>query len=363
MGVHDDAAGLCLTEDTGEAHHGDDTRVDDVSEHVASTDTRQLVHVAYKQEAHVSRDGLQQGVHQYDVNHRAFVDDECVALQRVLVVALVALGRVELQQPVNGLGLHASGFGHALGGSAGGCGKEDVHSHLFESGDDAVLGGCLASSRTARKHHNLVVNGGVDGLGLKVIIGDAGLLADSRNVGLFLEHLLLSGGEQRFELVGGTDLTEIERWQVDGLVLSLQVFSDNHLAKGGLNGNFVGFQELYSGFQELVAMSIDMAFVGQLVEGVENTAATSSLVVFAVAHLRGDGVGGLEADAPNIIGKAVGILLHLVDAFFAIGFVDLRSIGGADSIALKEHHHVFDVELLHPRVGRPPRRAADSPSR
>jgi hypothetical protein len=70
VGVHDDAAGLCLTEDTGEAHHGDDTRVDDVTEHVASTDTRQLVHVADKQQAHVGRDGLQEGVHQYDVNHR-----------------------------------------------------------------------------------------------------------------------------------------------------------------------------------------------------------------------------------------------------------------------------------------------------
>ena len=48
VGVHDDTAGLCLAEDAGETDNGDDTRIDDVSEYVAGTDTRQLVHVADK---------------------------------------------------------------------------------------------------------------------------------------------------------------------------------------------------------------------------------------------------------------------------------------------------------------------------
>ena len=97
-------------------------------------------------------------------------------------------------------------------------------------------------------------------------------------------------------------------------------------------------------------MGIDVTFVGQLVEGIEDTAAASSLIVLAVAHLSRDGVGSLEADAPDVIGEAVGIGLHLVDALLAISLVDLSSVGGADSIALKEDHHVLDVELLHPRV-------------
>ena len=53
VGVHDDTAGLCLTEDAGETDNGDDTGVDDVTEYVARADTRQLVHVADKQQAHV----------------------------------------------------------------------------------------------------------------------------------------------------------------------------------------------------------------------------------------------------------------------------------------------------------------------
>jgi len=194
------------------------------------------------------------------------------------------------------------------------------------------------------------VDGSADGLGLKVIIVDAGLLADSHNVGLFLEHLLLSGGEQGFEFVGGAHLTEIEWRKVDGLVFGFQVLISYHLIEGGLDGCFVGFQQFHSGFQELVTVSIDMAFVGELVEGIENTTAAASFVILAVAHLLCDGVGGLEANAPNVIGKAIGIGFHLVDTLLAVGLVNLGGIGGTDTIALKKDHHVLDVELLHPRV-------------
>ena len=97
-------------------------------------------------------------------------------------------------------------------------------------------------------------------------------------------------------------------------------------------------------------MGIDVSLVGQLVEGVENTATAPSLVVLAIAHLSCDSVGGLEADAPDVIGKAVGIGLHLVDALLAVGLVDLGGVGGADTVALEKDHHIFDVELFHPRV-------------
>ena len=52
------------------------------------------------------------------------------------------------------------------------------------------------------------------------------------------------------------------------------------MVKGGLYGGFVGFQELYSCFHELIAMGIDVSFVGQLVEGVED--ATSTIAILAI---------------------------------------------------------------------------------
>jgi hypothetical protein len=291
---------------------------------------------------------FKQGVHQNDVDHRTLVDDECVTLQRVLVVALVALGRVELQQPVDGLGFHARSLGHALGGTAGRCGKEDVESHLFESGNDAVLGGRLAGTGTAREHHDLVVDSSADGLRLKVIVGDAGLLADGSDVWLLLEHILLTVGQERLKLVGGAHLTEIERRKVDRLVLNLQVLIRYHLVKRGLDSGLLGFQQFHTGIHELVTVGIDVALVGKLVEGVEDTAAATALVVLAIAHLLCDGVGGLEADAPDVVGKTVGVGLHLVDALLAVGLVYLGGIGGTDTVSLEEDHHVLDVELLHP---------------
>jgi hypothetical protein len=57
---------------------------------------------------------------QHDVDHGGLVDNQQVAVERVFVAALeaAALG-VDLQQPVDGLGLEAGRLGHVLGGAAG----------------------------------------------------------------------------------------------------------------------------------------------------------------------------------------------------------------------------------------------------
>ena len=63
---------------------------------------------------------LNQSLHQHDVDHGGLVDDQQIAFERIVGVALEAatLG-VDFKQAVNGLGLEAGGLGHALGGSAG----------------------------------------------------------------------------------------------------------------------------------------------------------------------------------------------------------------------------------------------------
>jgi hypothetical protein len=71
-------------------------------------DRRQLVDVTYDQERGVIRHGFQQGLHERDIDHGGLIDDQQIALERRLLVALEAEGfRVELEQPVDGLGLHA----------------------------------------------------------------------------------------------------------------------------------------------------------------------------------------------------------------------------------------------------------------
>ena len=115
MGAHHDPALLCLPEDSRQAHDGNLLRVDDVAEDIARTDARQLVDVAHEHQTHRHRNGFHQVVHQQDVDHRAFVHDQGVAVQRIFVATLIAVLWIVFQQPVDGLGIHPRRFAHAFG--------------------------------------------------------------------------------------------------------------------------------------------------------------------------------------------------------------------------------------------------------
>jgi hypothetical protein len=57
-------------------------------------------------------------MHQQDVDHGGLVDDQQIAFEPVVGIPFEAAAfRVNLQQPVDGLGLEPGGFGHALGGT------------------------------------------------------------------------------------------------------------------------------------------------------------------------------------------------------------------------------------------------------
>jgi hypothetical protein len=58
-------------------------------------------------------------LHQHDVDHRGLVDDEQIAIERIVGVACEpAAPGIDLEEPVDRLGLDARRFGHALGCAA-----------------------------------------------------------------------------------------------------------------------------------------------------------------------------------------------------------------------------------------------------
>ena len=120
MGAGDDAALRGLPEHLGQAHHGHSAGCDDVGQHLPRPNRRKLVDVADDQQRGMVGHRLQQRLHQHDIDHGGLVDDQQVAVERVVVAAFeaAALG-VDLEQPVDGLGLEAGRLGHALGGAAG----------------------------------------------------------------------------------------------------------------------------------------------------------------------------------------------------------------------------------------------------
>ena len=94
-----------------------------------------------------------------------------------------------------------------------------------------------------------------------------------------------------------------------------------------------------------------MPLVGELVERIDDAALASADVIVGISHVFGDGIGGFESDAPDVVRQAIRILLYLLYGFLAVSLVNLGGVGAAHAIALQEDHDVLDVLLLFPRLG------------
>ena len=100
--------------------YGHCARADDVGQHLPRSDGRKLVDIADDQQRRVVWRRFHERLHQHDIDHRGLVDDEQIAIERIVGVAFetAALG-IDLQESVDRLGFDARRFGHALGRAAG----------------------------------------------------------------------------------------------------------------------------------------------------------------------------------------------------------------------------------------------------
>ena len=142
----------------------------------------------------------------------------------------------------------------------------------------------------------------------------------------------------------------IERRQVDRLLLRYQLLGEDHPLQRFADGCRVGFEQRAGRLHELFPFGIDVSLVRELAERVKDPAPAPAGIVLPVAHLAGDAVGGLEADAPDVVGEAVRILPNLVDTLRAVLSVDLGGIGRAYAVALEKQHHVLDLLLPLPAL-------------
>ena len=156
VGGGDDAAGCCLAEHLREPRHRHRAAVDHISQHLAGPHRRQLVDIAHQQQGGIRREGVQQGGHQGHIHHRGLIHHQQVGLQRQLGVAPEPVGSgVELQQPVDGLGLQPGGLTHPLGGPAGGGAEQDAQLLGRQDAQDGVDQGGFAHPGPAGDHQHL----------------------------------------------------------------------------------------------------------------------------------------------------------------------------------------------------------------
>ena len=135
----DDPASRRLPEDLGQPHDRNGVRGDHVGQYLPGSHRRQLVGVADDQQGGRFGHGVEQRAHQHDVDHRGLVDDQQVAVQRIFGVALEAAGgRVHIEQPVDGAGLHSGGLGHPPRGAARRRAQPQVDAPGGEDAEDGV---------------------------------------------------------------------------------------------------------------------------------------------------------------------------------------------------------------------------------
>ena len=87
MCAGDDPAVGSLSKHLGQPHHRHRAGGDNVGEHLTGADRRELVYVADDQQRGVIGHRLHQRLHQQDVNHGGLVDDQQIAVERVVAAA------------------------------------------------------------------------------------------------------------------------------------------------------------------------------------------------------------------------------------------------------------------------------------
>ena len=155
MGIHDDAALRRLAKHLMKAGHRNNSAGDHVAQNLAGSHRRQLVDITDCQECGVPWQGGQEGMHQWHIDHGHLVDDKKGAFEGVVRIAPEsAISRINFEETVDGLRLHACCLAHAFGRSPGRSGEQHLHLSDGKDGEDGIDDGRLADTRTAGDDHD-----------------------------------------------------------------------------------------------------------------------------------------------------------------------------------------------------------------
>ena len=337
MGVGDDPALGGLAEDLRQADHVQPAAVHAVPEHVPAAHGGKLVRVPHQKKAGAPGQSVQKGVHQRHVHHAHLVHDDHIEDQRIVLIADEALLRVVFQEPVDGAGVGAGGFGHALGRPARGRRQGEGHAHAGQGvGDDADDGGLARAGaagddhdpRVERRHHRLPLACG----------------QGQPQVHLILVHVpegigRRGRGELR-QLLGDGRLHAGDEGQEDAPLLAHELLHQGALVDHGVHG--VGDHLLIHPQQaagldhQLVLGQIGVAVLRPgVLQGILDAGEEPGRGVgLKPGHPLGDGVGGHKADAVHVVDELIGVLLDLgqgqipIHLEHAVGLVHRDPVGG-----------------------------------
>ncbi len=127
----------------------------------------------------------------------------------------------------------------------------------------------------------------------------------------------------------------------DSLVLEQRVDARLQQLGGGL-------EERGGIVDELAAWVGGVPFLLQGLERIDEPGVKTRRSVVGVAEVDGDAVGGLEADAVDLTGDAVGLVHHDLLRLGAVFVDELHALRGGDAVGLEENMHFAQGFLLLP---------------
>ena len=312
-------------------------------------------------------------IHQRNVDHRGFVDDDDIDLQRVIGVTLEsAFARRVFEQAVQCHRLFAGAFGHPFGRPAGGRGEGKSHFGASQDRQERHQQGCFTGSRPAGDDKDFFLQGAPRRIDLVFIEGDrqVGEQRAARQIdGAAAAALVLlprprptlalekrRRGQQpgdcvRDSLFGLEQVGQIHPREVR-IALTLQ----NHLAAlgkffdGYVNALVVDFEQLASAFCQRAQRQIAMAALRRFAQDMQHAGLHSQREIAANTDLAGEPVGEQKADAMHLLGERIGIFPDLRHRIGAVDPIDAQCQGSADAMALEKHHDILHAALGLPRL-------------
>ena len=357
VSVGHDQAVLGLSVDEVELHDGHGAGIDHIAQHIARAHAGKLIDIADQEKVRRWVHRLEQVVGQQQVEHAGLVHDEHIHVQRILVIVLEPLPRNKAQQPVNGLRRASGGLGQPLGGPTGRRGKGISALEPLQDFDDRAHGRRLARARAAGQDCHLAP--GSQGCAHGLLLPFRKLLVLA---GIGKEHLphhpvvdgqpALTVHQQLLQAPSDTDLAIVERSEVHGLRLTdrtLGAARPGHRIGDRFSMDLLfPFQRVYAllhqidrhlehrgrcGHQLLLGC-IDVPLIRHLAQGIGDARRHASGRVKWQPQVSSDLIGGLEPDAVDLAGQAVGILLHDLYGSIPKRLVDLDRPRGAHAMPL-----------------------------
>ena len=180
------------------------------------------------------RKRFQQIVHQHDVHHGTFIQNQNIPFQWMLFVLLIAFRRLIFQQTVNGLRLHSRGFRHAFRCSAGRRRQQDLAARKLISRYDPQRSCRFSGSGSAGQDHDFGRNGRPYRFQLYLIIDNVRTLHHLLYNDLRIHVDLSRSRHKPYQPLRTPALREIKWRQIDRFFVFYHVFRPEHLIQRDL---------------------------------------------------------------------------------------------------------------------------------